>query len=1800
MKQTGWKHHKKLMVGVLLALGMGGGALVNADAKEYTTPITGVIADDTEYADIIIGKTTYGTPYNYYTFAEDSTIKIDGSKTMDLKSTISGETFKIATAVTTHSTTQNGYTYIVPNDHNLTLDVTAKDDAIGAGFLFSAEGKSTLYMTPSGETKINVNGAEGNAQKSYGIWYAVTNPSAKTMYIINNDAQESGHIAIDVDNQNGGYGIAVSRPEGLTIEDDQKSTFANRSSLTLGQKQTVDVDVKVSANKNATNALEESAGLYVDTNGAALTVIGKANLDVEGHGILVTGIPESGTTSQKVVVTRGGKITVRPGENGAERYSIYNAQGTVEYAGGSTAQLIRDATQIDGDIYLADQTTVKVGLYGSNAYFNGVIKETGTPSTMRLLLSDGATWNNVATNAANRGIDTQLTLLDGVGGLLHQTKDSGNVTIDRLDSKLFNIAYDHDASDPTKILGGDVTITTATSGSSVNVITDYDENMGTEAKQRAVLDALAKKLYYTNYAASAERNLSGKVSIAEGLTASSVSKYYAAMSLDESTGQGYLASDTDIQTPKAAEKQTQTEFTNYIDANPAQVTPYVEAGVYKNGVFTFTEDTKLTLGNDVPAVSAGAWLTNFRAGVYGGINMPATILDLGGHAFDLSLEADGSPTGISSVGVNALVEINNPGAMSISAVSTETGQTAALFANSGGQLYIHNGGEDQDKKIIKVRGSTNKSTNGAVIKTMNGVAGVRSYIKVDGLIDLEADTTDGVGMAEGLSAVASTIDVGGGKIIMTASGENPGVNYGGGAANNAIRAYGEFVTGNYGIVNVNVIKDEDTATGNAIAAGNNPVQISGNFSTVGGMGTKGKINVGLNTEDSYWVGNYNFGYGWGVTPGDYGVLSLFMGNKAKWMGYSKFATKLVMDSGAEWQGYSQDNAVDATIQNGAIWHHHNDSDTVSVTTLKSLTGGTSDATAGYIDMTGEKADKNVEIGNYSGYMNVFYAHEGNGEETENYTGGDIIIKAAAEGSQISLITDNTGINMTSAVSVDNVLNALAGKLYYLNYETGERNLTGYVKIADGLTAGSAALCTGPIKFNETSGQGTYFVKKYDQVITGDVSHDTAYVDDGVRQDDNVYHFTEDPTKITADAQAVVSATENDITIVSKDTALAVESTAEDGYGILAEGGHTVTFEGKELSAKGNTGALADGGNLTVKGNFNAEGTDLGIDAYDGGQVTVEGKTTVSNGTTGIAASGEETAVKLTGDTEISATGTAIYVDTGANVTVSGGQAAITGALEADGGSLTIGDDNGMTAKSDLSVSNEGNMEIDVIGKNSTLEGGYKVKSGGKLTVKLQKGGTWTLADYTEPVMLYALRAASDDAAGTLDVNGGATEAEAGNFFMTQTTDGTISNYSGWLNVYYDHTGNGESEENYTAGNLIIQNAAEGSHISLITDRDENVTYKEDNVVNILKALAGKLYYSNYSDGHLTGQVKLADGLTTSSAILQMGDIEFQADKEGKGKYKVGSLTPGFDIITPGDYETYVMKGVRSAATTSFHAWRDNMQDLYRAADLADEDGIFAKVLAGKTESDVHGVNETNTYKGAQVGYAKALKNGWHTGIAFDYRDGDSDYLLGGKGDDKLYSFGLYGVKKLADNSYFRVAAKVGRVENKYDVYNEIRTTSLHGEYGVAAYGLTAEYGKTFGKADGYVTPKVQLTFAHVGGKDYTASTAKGATMDIYQDAYKSFVGRIGVEAGLKKAKGNFYGGLYLAHEFSGDTNTRYFATDGGWKSTAFDGKDTWVELVLGGSYQAGSRAQIYADLARDFGGDFEHQWKLDAGVRFSF
>ena len=498
--------------------------------------------------------------------------------------------------------------------------------------------------------------------------------------------------------------------------------------------------------------------------------------------------------------------------------------------------------------------------------------------------------------------------------------------------------------------------------------------------------------------------------------------------------------------------------------------------VAPTGVTTNSTATSVSATNNM--IAGGQWLPNIGAAVSASGNNTVLNMNLGEKSLTVNGYGSSHSTGIAAID-KGVVNINRPGAMSVAAESTGGGQTAALFVNSGGKIFVHNantsGSTTLEKQKLTLTGSTTNSTNGAVVKAMNGVNGTRSYIKIDGLVDINADTTDGVGMSEAVSAVASTIDIGGGNIIATKKGVNPGLNYGF-AENCAIRAYGEFVSSNYGIVNVNVTKESDALDAKATGAGNREVKILGDFNTVGGMGTKGTINVGLNTAASYWNGNYVKGAGWGETPGDYGSVNLFMGKGAKWIGNASYATNVKM-SGANtaWQGYSLNNAVSAEITNGAAWYNYNTEDT---TALRSLTGSDSYDNTGFVYMTPFKKKVNdqdvtyntgnVTVANYSGHMKVLY--ENNGTEI---IGGNFTIGSASENSAIRLVIDSDSIDMTSEDDITTALNNLANKLYYQGYVDGERNLDGTVMIAEGLTTNGASLSLASTTFNNSNGQASF-------------------------------------------------------------------------------------------------------------------------------------------------------------------------------------------------------------------------------------------------------------------------------------------------------------------------------------------------------------------------------------------------------------------------------------------------------------------------------------------------------------------------------------------------------------------------------------------------------------------------------------------------------------------------------------------------------------------------------------------------------
>ena len=1081
----------------------------------------------------------------------------------------------------------------------------------------------------------------------------------------------------------------------------------------------------------------------------------------------------------------------------------------------------------------------------------------------------------------------------------------------------------------------------------------------------------------------------------------------------------------------------------------------------------------------------------------------------------------------------------------------------SAIESSGGPITIHADGKNLDVSYHVLKGSN----------VARAVATGLSYGKSKDVtitaksLKLSTDTTGF--RAQGVYATGGKITIDADTTISTsAQTESNGIYSGNGGTvtmNGNLDIHKDSKAANYialksddnGVINVNM---KDGKAGAGI------VKIDGDVYTKSAetydywedetTSTSSTVNLALQGKDSSWNGRSLYE----VTSGDdstsYGTFNLWLTDGATWT--------------------NEKNGKE--VPSGFAGSH-----------VTNFTGGSDAAHAGNIF---QNDTKKITIDNYSGYANIYYAHEGNGEAAENYKAGDTIITTAAAGSQISLITDNAGIAMDNEYSVANVLNALAGKLTYSAYATkGEKNLTGFVKIADGLTASSKALQTGNIAFSDKDGKGslaegtvtpgvTYPEEQvkdtYTQAITGITKDDYIYKQNGVLKEEGKYTFTKDPTKITVEKGSAIDA-KADITI---DTSKAKLELSGEDAGIKADG-HQVSITGSTVITGKDAISASNGGKVTLNGM-----TDIKAAGEDGTAISVAGK-------------GSE--VAITGNAAASITG-AVYV-AGGNLTVNtGATTTMTGDVVIDGGKadITLGD-KASTLTGDLSVSEGGQLTLNVT-NGAKVTGSYAA-SDGTLTMNVKDGGYWILKDAENTTSLYAtsLADAADHtnapAAGKLIVNGGSDKAHTGYINMTKRTqDLDIASFSGHGTFIMTH----EDDGTFNSGNVNIAKAAAGSGLTLYTANNGIQMTDKAAVTKILEALAKKAIYAEGND-NLTGEVKIGEGLTSSSA--KTGSISFK-EETGTGALVDGSIQ-WEPTIEEGDYETFVMKGARSAVTTSFHSWRDNMQDTYTGADLADEDGIFAKALGGKTSSDVSGLKDSNSYWGAQIGYDKALANGWHTGVAFDYRDGDSDYLLGGKGDNKLYSFGVYGVKKMEDGSYFRVAAKAGRVENEYDVYTELRN-KLHADYKANAYGLTAEYGKTFGSEMSYITPKVQLTWSRVGSKDYTGSANNGATMNIYQDSYDSLVGRLGFEAGMKKAHGNLHAGLYLAHEFNGDIDTRYFAKDGGWKSTSFDGDDTWAELVLGGEYRLGRNSQLYADFARDLGGDFQRKWKLNAGIRLRF
>ncbi|WP_455767978.1 hypothetical protein [Phascolarctobacterium succinatutens] len=1540
-------------------------------------------------------------------------------------------------------------------------------------------------------------------------------------------------------------GLSYGKFKDITIKADSlklstdTTGFRAQGIYATGGKITIDADTTIS-----TSAQTESNGIYSGSGG---TVTMNGNLDIQKDSKAANYIALKSDDNGII------NVNVQDGKAGA---GIVKIDGDVYTKSAETYDYWEDETT-------STSSTVNLALQGKDSSWNGRSlyevtsgDDSTSYGTFNLWLTDGATWTNEKNGkeVPDGFTGSHVTNFTGGSDAAHAgnifQNDTKKITIENYSGNT-NIYYAHTGNGEAAgdYKAGDTIIKHAEKDSVVSLITDNSGvNMSSADSIVNVLNSLAGKLTYSNFTKD-ENNLTGYVKIADGLTSSSAAMYTGDMAFSKKDGKGSLKDEDSIRPDlPAPDHQIKNEFTTTLTGVKAKDKEYYKAGVIKEeGLYQFTQNSSITTTN-----------------AHGADMNQATTIDAKGKTLTFNTNVTDNST-IHAIGANSTDGVTITADKLVLNAHSTKGRVEAI--NVGGQ-----GQQNKDKPMkLTINGDTEMNVKG-INYALGLYAAGNSEVTFNGNVTAMGDENSEWGLTSEKGAYGYY------GCSLVYSGSNYSVQMGpkvtiNGDVNAKIDGNCLFANGGHakltinGGGNIEINKDNKhtyyammaesgttsmnvnlDANYDAISARDNKLVLKGNVgASTGAMNANEpelytKVNLGLATADSVWTGVAHNGFkDEGNKAGDktfYGAINVFLQNGATWNN-EKWG-----ETSKPWGG------------SGFVGSH-----------VAKFVGGSDAAHAGNIFQN----DKNtLTIDNYSGNTNIYYAHTGNGEAASDYAAGDTIIRSAAEGSVVSMITDNSGIAMDNEYSVANVLNTLAGKLTYSKFVNGEKNLAGYVKIADGLTASSAAMQTGNIAFNADTGKGslengsmkpgfTYpetqkpEATEKNQGITGDAKTDYQYKKDGILKEDGTYVFTQDPTKIEVESGAAVDATENNINIDSTQA---------------------------KLELKGETGINANGADVNVNGNTSISG-DVGINAENGN-------------------------VTLNGSTDIAGTDAAINAGEGGNVDINSNNGAlnIKGEINAShGGNITIDSSNGTgTIEGNVTASNGGNVEITLDDANSQITGSYNVDEDSSIVMNIKNGAVWNLTDDDDEAagmsLLRMAKAPAAAAAKGLTINGGESKAKTGYLNMTKRTKNlNIASYSGWETIIYGHENAGDKDEDYKSGDTIINKAAKDSGVILSTNNSGINMDDKAAVEATLKALAHKLTYNDHkaNGSNLTGMVQIAGGLTASSASKYLGNMRW--DENGKGQYVDNSVN--WKEIYNGDYETLVMKGVRSAATTSMHSWRDNMQDTYTGADLADADGIFAKALGGKTSSDVKGVKDDNTYRGVQVGLDKALANGWHAGVAFDYRNGDSNYLLGGKGDNQLYSFGVYGVKNFEDQSYLRVAAKAGRVENEYDVYNEIRSLKLHGDYKANAYGLTMEYGKTFGTEASYFTPKAQLTWSQVGSKDYTAHTPNDS-MRIDQDAYSSLVARFGVEAGAKSEKGRVYVGLYGAHEFNGDIIASYFAKDGGYKHTSFDGSDTWMEMSIGGSYDLSDNCHIYADFAKDFGGDFERKWKASAGLRFEF
>lgn len=480
--------------------------------------------------------------------------------------------------------------------------------------------------------------------------------------------------------------------------------------------------------------------------------------------------------------------------------------------------------------------------------------------------------------------------------------------------------------------------------------------------------------------------------------------------------------------------------------------------------------------------------------------------------------------------------------------------------------------------------------------------------------------------------------------------------------------------------------------------------------------------------------------------------------------------------------------------------------------------------------------------------------------------------------------------------------------------------------------------------------------------------------------------------------------------------------------------------------------------------------------------------------------------------------------------------------------------------------------------------------------------------------------------------------------------------------------NGLTPDAFWGGDIHITSAAPGAAAHVYTTQRGLDMSSEANVNKILDNLAHKMYYHNYVNGerNLQGTVAIASNGSESgrfkvltSGHAKEGDITWQADKDGQGKYVYGENKPApkpevkpepapapkpevkptpapapkpevkpepapapnpevkptpapapkpevkpapvpdhnsHIHVIMGDFDTPHMRGARSAIMSNINGWRTLTDNMYRPRVLQQGEPTGIWARVGGGKYSFNAKGiDTDTT------YTR-IQGGYDTKT-------NSGWIVGGqvsylRGNDDYVFNGTGKEKAFAVGAYG--LKDLGN--NQYiHIESQVGRTSndftvrneigerLSGETKANAYSIGARYGKTVKLSNGTYIEPQ----AQLSYTHFGGDSFNAGSMHVEQSGVSSTAGGLGLEIGKNFGAGNIYTRVGVNHAFSGTVKTAY--TSGATtKYTSEDIKGTWTDLAFGGRYGFNANNSIFADISTGLSGDYKAGWSVNAGFTHKF